>query len=74
MKLIDKERRLPKAEYERYRLWLCDYQPACQICSNKADDTHHVLMGAFNDDIQVVMIKARKQYATFSGVQITINA
>ena len=28
---------------------------------------------AFKDDSQVVMIKARKQYASFNGVQITIN-
>lgn len=56
MKLIDKDRRLSKAEYKKYRTWLADYQPRCQICNKIADDIHHVLFGAYKDDRTLVSL------------------
>ena len=56
LKTIDKDRRLPRAEYENYRKWLADYQPRCQICNQTADDTHHVLFGAYKDDRTLVSL------------------
>ena len=59
MKLIDKNRRLSKSEYEKYRTWLADYQPRCQVCNRIADDTHHVLFGAYKDDRTLVSLCRR---------------
>ena len=56
MKLIDKNRRLSKTEYEKYRTWLADYQPRCQVCNRIAHDTHHVLFGAYKDDRTLVSL------------------
>lgn len=56
LKTIDKDRRLSKAEYEKYRTWLADYQPRCQIYNDVADDTHQVLFGAYKDDRTLVSL------------------
>lgn len=56
MKTIDKDRRLSKKDYENYRTWLSNYQPFCQICNELADDTHHVLFGAYKDDRTLVSL------------------
>ena len=56
MKTIDKDRRLSKKDYENYRIWLSNYQPCCQICNKIADDTHHVLFGAYKDDRTLVSL------------------
>ena len=78
MKLIDKDRRLSKAEYKKYRTWLADYQPRCQICNDVADDTHHVLFGAYKDDRTLVSLcrkcheKAHKNKKAWESVLLPI--
>ena len=56
MKLIDKNRRLPKADYDNYREWLAETYQMCQICNQATDDTHHVLFGAYKDDRTLVCL------------------
>ena len=78
LKTIDKDRRLSKAKYENYRKWLSDYQPRCQICNEIADDTHHVLFGAYKDDRTLVSLcrehhfKAHKEKKAWEQILLPI--
>ena len=57
MKTIDKNRRLPKEEYQRYYAYILDKYPICQVCkSNHAIEAHHSRYGAYKDDKTLVSI------------------
>ena len=57
MKTINKFRRLPKEEYQRYYAYILDRYPICQVCeSNYAIEAHHTLYGAYKDDKTLIAV------------------
>lgn len=50
LKTIDKDRRLPKSQFDKYLSHLVAKEPNCQICHSKAIEAHHLLFGAYKDD------------------------
>ena len=57
MKTIDKNRRLPKEEYQRYYAYIMAKYPICQVCdSNHSIEAHHTLYGAYKDDKTLVAV------------------
>lgn len=78
IKTINKDRRLSKSAYKKYKEYLADLHFTCQICGEVADDTHHVLFGAYKDDRTLVSLcrkhheEAHKDKKTWERVLLPI--
>ena len=56
MKVIDKDRKLPRSEYKDYLTWLKENVTVCQAntCFANVADYHHAQYGAYKNDRYLV--------------------